>query len=54
MIGYILKRLLLIIPILLGVMQATFAVAQFVPGGPIEKLVADIDGWGQCLSCISS
>jgi microcin C transport system permease protein len=37
--NYILKRLLLMIPTLFGVMLITFAVTQFVPGGPVEQLV---------------
>lgn len=36
---YILKRLLLIIPTLFGVMLVTFSVTQFVPGGPVEQLI---------------
>ncbi len=36
---YILKRLLLMIPTLIGVMLITFAVTQFVPGGPVEQLI---------------
>lgn len=36
---YIIKRLLLIIPTLLGVMLVTFTITQFVPGGPIEQLI---------------
>ncbi len=36
---YILKRLLLFIPTLLGVMLITFTVTQFVPGGPVEQLM---------------
>ncbi len=39
---YILKRLLLMIPTLFGVMLITFAVTQFVPGGPIEQLVSQL------------
>ena len=35
---YILKRLLLMIPTLLGVLFLTFVVVQFVPGGPVEQL----------------
>jgi ABC-type microcin C transport system permease subunit YejB len=34
--SYILKRILLMIPTLLGVLTLTFAVIQFVPGGPVE------------------
>jgi microcin C transport system permease protein len=37
--AYILKRLLLMIPTLFGVMLITFVVTQFVPGGPVEQLV---------------
>lgn len=46
MAGYILKRLLLMIPTLFGVMLVTFIVTQFVPGGPVEKLVAEMEGFG--------
>lgn len=41
---YILKRLLLMIPTLLGVLIVTFAVIQFVPGGPVEQLVSQLQG----------
>ncbi|MFL5259813.1 MAG: microcin C ABC transporter permease YejB [Hyphomicrobiales bacterium] len=41
---YILKRILLMIPTLFGVMLVTFAVIQFVPGGPIERIIAQIQG----------
>ena len=42
--SYIVKRLLLMIPTLLGVMLLTFAVTQFVPGGPIERIIAQMEG----------
>jgi microcin C transport system permease protein len=42
--AYILKRILLMIPTLLGIMLMTFAVIQFVPGGPIERVIAQIQG----------
>ena len=42
--AYILKRLLLMIPTLLGIMLMTFAVIQFVPGGPIEQVIAKMQG----------
>lgn len=35
MLAYILRRLLLMIPTLIGVVTITFAVTQFVPGGPV-------------------
>jgi microcin C transport system permease protein len=44
MFSYILKRLLLMIPTLFGVMLITFAVTQFVPGGPVEQLVSQLEG----------
>ena len=46
MILYIIKRILLMVPTLVGVMLVTFTVAQFVPGGPVEKLVAELEGVG--------
>jgi microcin C transport system permease protein len=44
--GYILKRLVLMIPTLFGVMLITFMVTQFVPGGPVERLMAQLSGYG--------
>ena len=41
MLSYILKRLLLIIPTLLGALTITFVVMQFVPGGPVEQIMAE-------------
>lgn len=40
--SYILKRLLLMIPTLVGVLTLTFAVIQFVPGGPVEQAVQEL------------
>jgi len=42
--SYILKRLLLMIPTLLGVLLITFVVIQFVPGGPVEQMVSQLQG----------
>lgn len=42
MAAYILKRLLLMIPTLFGVMLITFVVTQFVPGGPVESLIHEL------------
>ena len=42
--AYILKRLLLMIPTLIGVMLVTFVVTQFVPGGPVEQMVSQLKG----------
>ncbi|HEU0204581.1 MAG TPA: ABC transporter permease subunit [Burkholderiaceae bacterium] len=41
MLAYIAKRLLLMIPTLLGALTITFIVMQFVPGGPIEQILAE-------------
>jgi microcin C transport system permease protein len=42
MFAYILRRILLMIPTLFGIMLITFVVTQFVPGGPVEKMIADM------------
>jgi len=42
MLSYILKRVLLMIPTLLGVLTITFIIAQFVPGGPVEQVIAQM------------
>lgn len=47
MAAYILKRLLLMIPTLFGVMLLTFVVTQFVPGGPVEQLIHQMQSQGQ-------
>ncbi len=44
--AYILRRLLLIIPTLIGIMIINFALVQFVPGGPVEQAIARIQGGG--------
>ena len=41
MLSYIAKRLLLMVPTLLGILLLTFAVVQFVPGGPVEQYLAE-------------
>jgi microcin C transport system permease protein len=41
---YILKRLLLMIPTLFGILLLTFVIIQFVPGGPVEQMVAQLQG----------
>jgi microcin C transport system permease protein len=38
---YFLKRLILMVPTLLGVLTVTFIVIQFVPGGPVEQVLAE-------------
>lgn len=44
MLAYILRRILLMIPTLFGIMLITFVVTQFVPGGPVERMIADLQG----------
>lgn len=39
---YVVKRLLLMVPTLLGILTLTFVVIQFVPGGPVEQLVYEM------------
>lgn len=46
MANYILKRLLLLIPTLLGIMFVSFVIVQFVPGGPVERMIAELQGHG--------
>ena len=42
--SYILRRLLLMIPTLFGILLITFVVIQFVPGGPVEQMVSQLQG----------
>jgi microcin C transport system permease protein len=42
--AYILRRLLLMIPTLFGIMAISFTVIQFAPGGPVEQVIARITG----------
>jgi len=44
--AYILRRLLLVIPTLIGIMIVNFTLTQFVPGGPIEQIIARMEGSG--------
>jgi microcin C transport system permease protein len=51
--AYILRRLLLIIPTLLGIMVINFGLTQFVPGGPVEQVLARLEGDGDSLERIA-
>ena len=42
--AYIVRRLLLMIPTLLGIMAISFAITQFAPGGPVEEMIARATG----------
>src|SRR6478672_2422969 len=44
--AYILRRILLMIPTIVGIMAISFAVIQFAPGGPVEQVIADLTGQG--------
>ncbi len=44
MAAYLLKRILLIFPTLLGIMLISFAIIQLAPGGPIERVLAQLSG----------
>ncbi len=44
MLAYVIRRLLLIVPTLIGIMVINFAIIQFAPGGPIEQIIAQLTG----------
>ncbi|MDO6562521.1 microcin C ABC transporter permease YejB [Amphritea sp. 1_MG-2023] len=44
MAAYILRRLLLIIPTLLGILSINFLIIQAAPGGPVEQTIANLQG----------
>mgnify|MGYP003530491038 CR=1 FL=1 len=45
MLAYILRRLLLIIPTLLGILLINFIIIQAAPGGPVEQMIAKLEGF---------
>lgn len=51
--AYILRRLLLIVPTLFGIMVVNFTLTQFVPGGPIEQILANLEGSGDVFEGIA-
>jgi len=40
MVAYIIRRILLMIPTIIGIMLVTFVVIQFAPGGPVDHIMA--------------
>src|SRR5262250_2857966 len=42
--AYIIRRILFMIPTLFGIMLISFAVVQFAPGGPVERVIAQLSG----------
>ncbi len=54
MLAYILRRLLLVIPTLFGIMVVNFALTQFVPGGPFDQIEARLQGDGDALEAVGN
>jgi microcin C transport system permease protein len=54
MLAYITKRILLMIPTLFGILLITFAVMQFVPGGPVEQMLQELRGRGTTGEVVST
>ena len=54
MTGYLIRRLLLIIPTLFGIIAINFVVIQFAPGGPVEQMMAELRGKGALSSRLGS
>lgn len=48
--AYLVRRLLLVIPTLFGIIAINFAVIQLAPGGPVEQAIAELKGHGSALS----
>ena len=44
MTAYIIRRLLLVIPTLIGIMTVNFIIVQIAPGGPVEQMIAQLQG----------
>ena len=44
MLAYIARRILLMIPTIFGIMLVSFVIVQFVPGGPVERAIAQLQG----------
>src|SRR5262249_8899924 len=42
--AYILRRLILIVPTIIGILAISFLVVQFAPGGPVERVIAQLTG----------
>src|SRR5664279_3884854 len=42
--AYIARRLILMLPTLLGILFVSFVVVQFAPGGPVERVIAQLSG----------
>ena len=42
--AYIIRRILFMIPTIFGIMLVSFVVVQFAPGGPVERVIAQLSG----------
>jgi microcin C transport system permease protein len=51
--AYILRRLLLVIPTLFGIMLVNFALTQLVPGGPLDQIEARLEGSGDAIAAVT-
>jgi microcin C transport system permease protein len=54
MTAYLIRRLLLVIPTLFGIIAINFIVVQFAPGGPVEQMLAELRGRGDMSSRLGS
>jgi microcin C transport system permease protein len=46
MTAYLLRRLILVVPTLFGIIAINFVIIQFAPGGPVEQMIAELKGHG--------
>lgn len=53
MLAYIFRRLLLIIPTLFGILLINFVIIQAAPGGPVEQMIAKLEGFEGATSRIA-
>ena len=54
MLSYIARRLILIIPTLFGIMLINFFLVQFVPGGPVEQIISELESSSSFIDNIGS
>ncbi|TNC13253.1 microcin C ABC transporter permease YejB [Methylobacterium terricola] len=53
MAAYLIRRLLLMIPTILGIMLISFVIVQFAPGGPVERVLAQLQGQNTAMSRVT-
>jgi microcin C transport system permease protein len=54
MAAYLIRRLILVIPTLFGIIAINFVIIQFAPGGPVEQMLAELRGKGGLSSRLGS